>query len=518
MKYSIIPRPVRYDVKDDQTVTVSDMTAIRCVRRFISVGNELSEYLHTRHDAGENEIIISWAKSIAPEGYALYTENGNIHIKASTATGAYYAFVTLKWILMQVKKVDGKKTLTGFLIEDKPCYRHRGMMLDECRHFFGVSTVKNLLDHMSMLKLNVFHWHLADDQGYRIESKAFPLLNEVGSKRRYETLKKRKQDPSQPEYGPFFYTHDEIREIVKYAAKKRIRVIPEIDIPGHTTAMIAAYPELSCDGEKVDVNVSTGIMPAILCAGNEKTYEFLEKLFDEVCPLFPSRSFHIGGDEARYGKWRKCPKCQEKIKENSLRNEKHLQIYFMGRVNEMLRHRGKTSIAWNDCLGDELDKDIVCHYWTFQNAATVKKQAKKREVILSPMLDFYFNYSYGSIPLKKTYKFNEKKKGFQKKGLRVRGIEAELWTEWINTPEAVEYSVYPRLSALAEVAWVKLENRKYKDFRQRQKFYKLYLRSKGVNYYRLDEKTRRKLIPVFGHGNDGKEFRKNEKYKQSGKK
>lgn len=515
MKYSIIPNPVRYDVRENETVVISDRTAVTCVREFLSIGNELSEYLRTRSDADENEIIISKAKSIAPEGYALYTENGNINIKASTARGAYYGFVTLKWILMQVQRVEGKKTLTGFLIEDKPCYRHRGMMLDECRHFFGTQTVKKLLENMAMLKLNVFHWHLADDQGYRIESKAFPKLNEVASKRRYAYLGKRGQDESQPEYGPFYYTHDEIREIVEYASKRHIAVIPEIDVPGHTTAIIAAYPELSCDGKSVEVNCSTGIMPQILCAGNEKTYDFMKTLLDEICPLFPGKFFHIGGDETRYGKWRKCPACQAKMKENSLKTEKQLQMYFMGRVNEMLRAHGKKCIAWNDCLGDELDKDIVCQYWIFKNTATVKKQAKKREVILSPMLNFYFNYSYGSIPLKKTYNFNEKKKGFCKKGVRVRGIEAELWTEWTDSDEAVEYSLYPRLSALAEVAWVKLEKRKFKDFKQRQKFYKLYLKSKGINYYRLDEKTRRTLIPVFNHGKDGKEFKRNEAAKKS---
>lgn len=512
MKYSVIPRPVRYDEKED-SVIISENTAVTCVREFVSVGDELSRYLHTRTDANENEIIISKAKSIAAEGYALYTENGNIHIKASTVRGAYYAFVTLKWILMQVKRVDGKKTLAGFLIEDKPCYRHRGMMLDECRHFFGMQTVKNLLDNMALLKLNVFHWHLADDQGYRIESKAFPRLNEVASKRRYDNFAKRNQTDDQPEYGPFFYTHDEIREIVQYAADRQIAVIPEIDIPGHATAMLAAYPELSCDGVPPEVACKGGIFPSIFCAGKQSTFDFLEKLFDEICPLFPCPYFHIGGDETRYGKWKKCPDCQKTIKENGLKNEKHLQMYFMGRVNEMMKVRGKKCIAWNDCLGDELDSDIVCHYWTFQNVFTVRKQAKKREVILSPMLSFYFNYGYGDIPLKKTYKFNEKSKGFRRKGVRVRGVEAELWTEWIDCPEAVEYSLYPRLSAVAEVAWTPLEKRNFKDFSQRQKFYKLYLKSKGINYYLLDNKTRRKLIALYSHGKDGKEFKRNEKAK-----
>ena len=377
-----------------------------------------------------------------------------------------------------------------------------------------MDVVKQLLDNMALLKLNVFHWHLADDQGYRIESKAFPMLNEIASKRRYNNFAKRNHKDSEPEYGPFYYTHDEIREIVKYAADRQIAVIPEIDIPGHATAMIAAYPELSCDGVRPEVECKGGIFPSILCAGKQSTFDFLEKLFDEICPLFPCPYFHIGGDEARYGKWRKCPDCQAAIKANNLKNEKHLQMYFMGRVNEMLRHRGKKCIAWNDCLGDELDRNIVCHYWTFKNAAMVRRQAKKRELILSPMLSFYFNYGYGSIPLKKTYKFNEKRKGFRKKGVRVRGVEAEIWTEWIDCPEAVEYSLYPRLSALAEVAWAPLEKRSFKDFSQRQKFYKLYLKSKGINYYLLDSKTRRKLIAVFSHGKDGKEFKKNERIKE----
>ncbi len=515
MKYSVIPRPVRYDVKDNETAVISENTAVTCVREFLSVGDELSRYLHTHSEADENEIIISKAKSISPEGYALYTENGNIQIKASTVTGAYHAFVTLKWILMQVKRVDGKKTLTGFLIEDKPCYRHRGAMLDECRHFFGKEVVKSLLDNMAMLKMNVFHWHLADDQGYRIESKVFPKLNEVASKRRYAYLGKSRQNENEPEYGPFFYTHEDIKEIVEYAKERHIAVIPEIDIPGHTTAMIAAYPELSCDGERPEVNISTGIFKSILCAGNEHTYEFIEKLLDEVCPLFPSKYFHIGGDEARYGKWRKCPQCQALIKEKNLKDERHLQMYFMGRVNEMLRARQKKCIAWNDCLGDELDNDIICHYWTLKNSAVVKQQAKKREVILSPLMHFYFNFAYSRTPLKKTYNFNEKKKGFQKKGVRVRGVEAELWTEWIDTKEAVEFSYYPRLAAVAEVAWVKLEKRKYKDFKERKKFYELYLRSKGINYYRLADKTKQKPFgKIYSFGNDGKEFRRNEQVKK----
>jgi hexosaminidase len=514
LKYSIIPRPVRYEEREE-TIEISDKTQIFCQKEFVDAGNFISEYLHTIAQANEGAITFSKAKSIAPEGYAMYTENGGISIKASTPVGAFYAAVTLKWILMQARRDEnGKKALTGFLIEDKPCFKHRGLMLDECRHFFGADTVKSLLDNMAMLKMNVFHWHLADDQGYRIESKKFPMLNEVGSKREFAHLRGFGKKNSGGEYGPFFYTQDEIKSIVAYAKALHIKVIPEIDVPGHCTAIVAAYPELGCNGEKVDVAVTNGILKQIFCAGKEQTFDFLNELFDEICPLFDGEYFHIGGDEARYANWRACPECQKLMTNNGLKNEKQLQIYFMNRVNKNLQKRGKKCIAWNDCLNDSLDKSITCQYWISKNKSEVKKQAYKREIILSPMSNFYFDFKYFKLPVDRAYRFNAKKSGFGKSGMNIRGVEAELWTEWIDSRKALEYSVFPRLAATAEVAWDRPSHRNLKDFRRRLKFYKMYLDGKKINYYRLDKPAHGSSIRGwYSFGEEGKEFKNNEKAK-----
>ena len=508
MKYSIIPKPVRYEVKDG-TVEISENTEIRCLKEFACAGDFLSQYLKTVANASDGIIVISKAKSIAPEGYALYTqEDGTVQIKASTAAGAFYAVVTLKWILMQVKKIDGKKTVSGFLIEDKPHYLHRGVMLDEARHFFGTQVVKNLLDNMAMLKLNTFHWHLADDQGYRIESKVFPNLNAIGSKRQFADLQGLGQKNGGGEYGPFFYTQEEIREIVSYAKERNITVIPEIDVPGHCSAMAAAYPELLCSDRTAAVACKNGIMKSILCAGSESTFAFLDKLFDEICPLFDGPYFHIGGDEARYDYWKSCPKCQQRMAENLLSGEKQLQIYFMNRVNQMLQERGKSCIAWNDCLTDELDYDVACQYWIGKNKQTVRNQAKKRDIILSPMLSFYFDMKHATVPTEKVYRFSEKRSGF--KNARIRGIEAELWTEWIDGADVVEYSFYPRIAAVAEVGWTEEKRRKYADFNRRMKFYELYLKSMKINYYKHKPSLFLSYFQSwYSMGRHGKEFQNN---------
>ncbi|MDD6276489.1 MAG: beta-N-acetylhexosaminidase [Clostridia bacterium] len=507
MKYSIIPKPVKYEVKDD-SVEISENTEIRCFKEFEFAGNFLSQYLKTAENASDGIIMISKAKSIAEEGYALYTENGTIQIKASTEAGAFYAAVTLKWILMQVKKIDGKKTVSGFLIEDKPQYPHRGIMLDEARHFFGADVVKSLLDNMAMLKLNVFHWHLADDQGYRIESKAFPKLNEIGSKRKFADLQGLGQKNGGGEYGPYYYTHREIRDIVEYAKKRNITVIPELDVPGHCSAMAAAYPELLCPGRTTEVVCKNGIMKSIMCAGSEDTFAFLDKLYDEICPLFDGKYFHIGGDEALYDYWNNCPKCKERMKDNSISSGKQLQLYFMNRVNEMLKKRGKLCIAWNDCLSDELDNDIACQYWIGKNKQTVKKQSEKRDIILSPMLSFYFDMKHATVPTEKVYRFSEKRSGF--KNARIRGVEAELWTEWIDGGDVVEYSFYPRIAAVAEVGWTSEKKRRYSDFSKRLEFYELYLKSMGINYYKHKPSLLlSRFQSWYSFGRNGKEFKNN---------
>lgn len=514
LKYSIIPKPVKYEAKEEK-IEISKNTAVLCSEGFLAVGHFLSSYLKTVPNADGNKITITKVNGIAKEGYALYSENGDVSIKASTETGAFYGAVTLKWILMQAQKKNGTALVNGFFIEDKPNYSHRGMMLDESRHFFGTEIVKSVLDNMSMLKMNVFHWHLCDDQGYRIESRAFPLLNEIGSCRSSARLQGFNQKNDNVEYGPYFYTFEQIKDIVSYAKELHITVIPEIDVPGHSTALLASYPEYACKDEKVEVAITNGILEQILCAGDENTYDFLDKLFDEICPLFESDYFHIGGDEAKYGHWKECERCQQMIKENNIEDEKHLQMYFMGRVNELLKKHGKKCIAWNDCLNDNLDKSITCQYWIFTNKAEVKKQAYSRDIILSPMFSFYLDLKHSKLPLERVYSFNEKANGFDKENMRIKGVEAPLWTEWIDTKEAVEYSIYPRLAAVAEVGWTPLARRNVRDFKRRVKFYKLFLESRKINYYRIKHfPFGSYLRGMYSFGRYGREFRYNEKRKK----
>ncbi len=514
LKYNIIPKPNHYRTLEG-TYTVSSGTQVLCAEEFITAGNYLTTYLKTRPAENEGAIKFKKVGGMEPEAYSLKVSPEGIFVEASDARGAFYGAVTLKTILMQATKKEGKAVVNGLFIQDAPQYGYRGVQMDESRHFFGVDIVKRVLDNMAMLKLNTFHWHLSDDQGYRIESKVFPLLNTVASTRKYAGLQGNGLKHRGGEYT-HYYKQDEIREIVAYAKKLHINVIPEIDIPGHTMAILAAYPELSCSGEPVEVVCENGIFDGILCAGSEEVYTFLDKFFAELCPLFDSRYFHIGGDEAVKGHrlWEKCPKCSAVMQQQGLKNAKELQGYFMSRVNEILKKYGKTCIAWNDCINDSFDSSIICQYWISHNLAAVRKQAYQRDLILSPDRYFYFDVKYAHIPLKKVYKFNEVKAGFGKPGQRIRGLECEHWAEWLDTESALQFSMFPRLFAFSEVAWTQLENRRYRDFYKRLDWYKTYLNKTGVNYSRVEKgMLSTKQAIIYHLGADGKEYKKSEQLK-----
>ena len=272
--------------------------------------------------------------------YQIDIKGGKITVKFSDEQGKFYAEKTIEQI-----KNSGIK-IPDCVIKDKPQFSHRGFMLDPCRHFFTVEEVKKIIDAAAFLKMNVFHFHLSDDQGFRIESKKFPLLNEIGSKRKNSLFGRTNE--RKPHCG--FFTHDEIREIVSYCEERYIDVIPEIDLPGHTMAIIASYPELSCKKEKIDVCMKNGIFPEILCAGNEKVYDFIFGLLDEIIPFFPSEYFHVGGDEVPKKNWKNCEDCKKKLSEENLLNFNELQGYFMNRIADFLLSRNKKPIMWNDTL------------------------------------------------------------------------------------------------------------------------------------------------------------------------
>lgn len=367
--YSIIPKPQKYDALDS-SFKVSANTAIICADGLEKAKAYLASFLETNDNASADGIRFEKDGSLKAEGYALTVSGSGIVVRASDENGAFYGAVTLKIMLMQSVKADGVYTLCGADIYDYPKLSFRSGMLDESRHFFGKEVVKRLLDSMALLKLNKFHWHLSDDQGYRIESELFPLLNTVGSKRKDMYLHSEGFIEGMVEHdgGEYYhyYKKDEIREVVAYAKSLCIDIIPEIDMPGHTVAWTAAYKDLSCLKGDYEVYGYNGITKDILCVGQEETYDFVEELLGEVTELFPYEYFHIGGDEAAKGHklWQNdCPACKAKIAELGLKNGAELQEYFSNRVNKMLNKLGKKSIIWNDGFGDNTDGNITCQYW-----------------------------------------------------------------------------------------------------------------------------------------------------------
>lgn len=520
-KYSIIPKPQKYDVLEG-TYTVTSETAVLCIPEFIKAGNYLSGFLKTKKGANNGAIKFNKDSSLKSEAYKLKITPDGITISASDENGAFYGAVTLKIMIMQAKSANGVAVLNCAYIYDYPKFSYRGGMMDEARHFFGVDAVKSALDNMALLKLNKFHWHLCDDQGYRIESEVFPLLNEISSKRKYELLGgcNNLAFPELQKGGEeycHYYKKDEIREIVEYASNLCIDIIPEIDLPGHTVAILAAYPELSCLKGEYEVFCENGITKDVLCAGQDETYVFVEKLLTEVCELFPYKHFHMGGDEASKGHkiWEKeCPVCQQKMKDLGLEKGKDLQVYFNNRVNDMLKKLGKSNIEWNDGIGENTDSDIIGHYWIFRSPAWIKRENNKRKFIVSPCPTLYFDFSYSRVPLKKVYNFNVAKSGFVNEK-NVLGVEFESWAEWIDTYDAWEFSVYPRIFALAEVAWTEDKFKNYKDFYKRLDFFKMYMKSKNINYSRIEKKIwfKVKNKSVYHLGNRGAEYKYNEKLK-----
>ncbi len=522
-KYSIIPKPQKYDVLAGSYVITSE-TEVLCYPEFMKAGKYISNFLKTKKDAKNGSIKFVKDEKLPSEGYKLKITTDGIIISSSDEKGAFYGAVTLKIMIMQAKKASGVAELSCSYIYDYPKFSYRGEMMDEVRHFFGIDAVKRALDEMAMLKLNKFHWHLSDDQGYRIESEVFPLLNEVSSKRKYEYL---------GGDGPFaavpgikmggdeyfhYYKKSEIREIVEYAKNLCIDIIPEIDLPGHTVAMLAAYPELSCLKETYEVYCKNGITKDVLCAGQEETYEFVEKLLTEVAELFPYKYFHMGGDEAAKGHklWEKeCPVCQAKMKELGLKKGSELQGYFNNRVKEMLKKLGKTTIEWNDGIADNTDSEIVGQYWIYRTPAWIKKENEKRKYIVSPCPTLYFDMSHATAPLKKVYNYNVVKSGFIKVE-NVLGVEFETWSEWVVNESAWQFMVYPRIYAFAEVAWTEDEKKNFKDFYKRLRFFKAYMRSKNINYSRIEKKKMfLRNRSVYHLGTMGVEYNKNEQIKEA---
>ena len=450
------------------------------------VSGKESEVLCGKAGKGINLVL---DETLAEEAYEMNVGCRRVEIRASSLRGFNWALQTLKQ--MMPAEIYGKTAAAEELevpccmISDAPRFGYRGVLLDEARHFFGMDAVKAYIDAMEIHKLNTLHWHLSDDQGWRIEIKKYPLLTEVGSIRK-ETLVghlRRSTEYDGTPYGEgMWYTQDQIREIVAYAAARGINIIPEIDLPGHMQAALTAYPYLGCTGGPYAVWTKWGISQDVLCVGKDTTIEFIKDVLSEVCDLFPSKFIHIGGDECPKVKWTKCPHCQKKIKELGIKgDEKHsaehfLQSYVTAEAEKYLNSRGRRLIGWDEILEGELAPDATVMSWrgTKGGEAAVKLG---HDVIMTPYQYLYIDYYQskdteneplaigGYVPVERCYSFEpytEEMTDEQK--AHILGVQANLWTEYIATPEHLQYMLLPRLAALSEVQWCQPENKCWERF------------------------------------------------------
>ena len=409
-------------------------------------------------------------EKLGDEAYIIDIRSNKIVITSKGEKGRYYAGITLK-------KLDNNGRFPLVRIEDEPAYGYRGFMIDSARHMQTIDEIKKYIAAAAEFKFNVFHWHLCDDQGWRIECETYPELMEKGAYRDCHGF----GSPDARAYGGY-YTKDEIRDIIAFCKERYIDVIPEIDMPGHTTAMISTYPWLSCRGDQIPVETRGGIFKDILCAGKDEVYEFCYKLLDEVTELFPYEYVHIGGDEAPKARWCNCEKCQAKIKAEGLKNEEELQGYFSNQIIAFLANKGKKVLCWNESLNSGLinNSTIICDWMDRQHKSEEYANAGGK-IIAEDFYHYYLDYPYGMTPLKKTYGFSPLLKRLNEEGRKnVIGVETPIWTEYVEDFDRMCYMCFPRMIACAETGWTKEENKDYASFRERLGFYRKPLEELGI--------------------------------------
>lgn len=395
------------------------------------------------------------------EQYRISIRPEEILLKGSTEAGLFYA----RTMLEQMKMFYGGM-LPCMELADEPAYPYRSFHIDCARHFFPVEELKKMIRMSAEFKLNRFHWHVSDDQGWRIESRRYPELHEIGAVRKGDHFGRYVSED--PEGG--YYSQEEVKEIVDYCSRYGIEVVPEIDMPGHVSAILAAYPELSCTGEKTEVGTKAGIYKEIFCAGKEEVFIFIENLLEEMLKLFPGKYFHIGGDEAPKEHWRACPHCQKRIREEGLKNEQELQGYMENRIASYLLKKGRIPVVWNEALyGGNLNPDAAVQVWTEDRDKQIESYLRKGgKAIISIVPNSYCDYPYGMHSLKDIYEINLSSYETEEDGNRcILGTECLIWTEFIRDASRLEELSFPRFAASAEAGWCGTRRPGYENFRDR---------------------------------------------------
>lgn len=508
---SIIPQPVSMQLNDG-SFAVDENTAIlfnvnenelkAAADFFVGAVKSISAY-NLPVNANKPKSIhlkIEVNASIGEEGYLLNVNPTSIEIRANTKSGILYGMQSLLQQLPAIR-TNAKLEIPCMNVVDYPRFKWRGMHLDESRHFFGPELVKEYIDLMASYKMNVFHWHLIDDQGWRIEIKQYPKLTKIGAWRVDQNDKIWSERPQakpgeQSTYGGY-YTQEQIKEIIQYAADRGITIVPEIEMPGHVASAIAAHPELSCT-QKPQLPLTGGDYTGIssnYCAGNDSVFLFLKNVLTEVIDLFPSEYIHIGGDEVNKESWKACPRCQARINENGLKDEHELQSYFIKRIEKFIVSKGRKMIGWDEILEGGLAPEATVMSWRGE-AGGIEAAKMHHDVVMTPGKPVYFdNYQAGPEgepvaiggmnTLKNVYDYEPIPKSLTKEEAKyVLGAQANLWTEYITTAEHVEYMVLPRMLALAEVVWSPQETKSWDSFNKRLQNQFSVFEQKGINYCR----------------------------------
>ena len=487
----IIPRPLEV-ISGSKTFKIDKETQLVFDNDTKNIVTSLQNYF--KNDFGfdlkstnyqslkKNFIVFKVDENLADEGYELTITEDKILICAKNTTGWFYGTQTLMQLCSynaDFSKYEKRLTIKEVTIKDAPNFKWRAFMLDEARYFKGMEQVKMLLDEMAFLKMNVFHWHLVDDQGWRIEIKKYPKLTEIGSKRKSTQIGPLQWESpiqsAEPHEG--FYTQEEIKEIIKYAKDRHITIVPEIEMPGHSTAAIASYPWLGTSKKETEVPIKFGVGKDVFDVTNERTNQFLKDVLEEVMALFPSEVIHIGGDEVKYNHWKSSESVQKYMKEKNLATPADLQVYFTNNISKYLESKGRRMMGWNEIMGHNLhdyqdkndtkisqklaEKSIV-HFWK-GDVKLAETAARNGYEIVNSLHNFtYLDYTYKNLPLSKAYSFDPiPEKLDEKYHDKIIGLGCQMWGEWIPTNGDMHYKVFPRIAAYAEIGWTA---KKRKDF------------------------------------------------------
>lgn len=494
--YEIIPKPLDVNCKGDASFLLKDGVAViypENNRKMQDNAEFLVDYVErqtgvklTSHAGMPVDGAICLTLDLSDdnaEAYKLIVNDKRVCISGASEAGVFYGIQTLRKSLPVAQDIN--VNLSAVEIYDKPRFAYRGAMLDVARHFYTVDEVKTFIDMLALHNINRFHWHLTDDQGWRIEIKKYPKLMSVASERK-ETVVGRWYSGiyDGKSYGGY-YTQDELRDVIDYAAKRHITIIPEVDLPGHMQAALTAYPELGCTGGPYEVRTIWGVSQDVLCVGNDFTLQFVKDVLSEVADIFPSEYIHIGGDECPKVRWEKCPKCQERIKSLGLKSdakhtkEQRLQSYMIQEAAKYLKEKGKRIIGWTEILEGGLVPDATLMSWIGESGG-IEAAHQHHDVIMTPNTYLYFDYYQskkvedeplaigGYLPIEKTYNYEPMPKVLTKEEQQyIKGVQANLWTEYIPVFSQVQYMVLPRLGAAAEVQWTDPSKKDYKDFLRR---------------------------------------------------